>query len=339
MDAYIKNFSDFRNAKRLSVLSSSMVVDSLEAESSTVVVAGTAVTHKNTGDWLILGDAVYRISAVTPQADRTSLTLSPPLEAFTRPLELTEQAAEPYIGGFICQAMQKNWTEGSDPAYAAPYLVVSNSDTTPYVTPEVDNSGCFNLADYCRLMRKSYHITVRFKASGNSLICSIERTAVAARQISFEDGRSQLQKASYSAAGIAKLTVLCDTDTGEKDTDGNKIIVRTRSDWYLSEAGDITQEVPVQRAAGAWKTIKVSGTDDIQAKVIEAFAKNKSSHKLEFWSTRDLAVQDTCTFCIYGELLTSYISYKRKSSNDTRFYYKSGELATTATEKLRGVTK
>ena len=41
----------------------------------------------------------------------------------------------------------------------------------------------------------------------------------------------------------------------------------------------------------------------------------------------------------YGEILRSYISYIRKSSEDSRYYYKSGELATTATEKLRGVIK
>jgi hypothetical protein len=42
---------------------------------------------------------------------------------------------------------------------------------------------------------------------------------------------------------------------------------------------------------------------------------------------------------VYGELLQSYISYKRKTSEDKRYYYKSGELATTATEKLRGAAK
>jgi hypothetical protein len=85
--------------------------------------------------------------------------------------------------------------------------------------------------------------------------------------------------------------------------------------------------------------LQVSGGANVEAKVIEAFAKKKANHKLEFRSTLDLAVQDDCTFLVYGELLQSYISYKRKSSSDDRFYYKSGELATTATEKLRGVMK
>jgi len=77
----------------------------------------------------------------------------------------------------------------------------------------------------------------------------------------------------------------------------------------------------------------------VETKVIETFAKNKTNHKLEFWSTLNLNVQDNCTFYAYGEILRSYVSYKRKSSEDSRYYYKSGELATTATEKLRGVIK
>ena len=83
----------------------------------------------------------------------------------------------------------------------------------------------------------------------------------------------------------------------------------------------------------------MKSSENVQAKVVEAFAKNKANHKLEFWSTLDLSVQTDCTFLVYGQLLRSYISYKRKSSTDRRFYYKSGELATTATEKLKGVMK
>jgi len=34
--------------------------------------------------------------------------------------------------------------------------------------------------------------------------------------------------------------------------------------------------------------------------------------------------------------MSSYISYIGISSDDNRFYYKSGELATTLTERLKG---
>lgn len=339
MEAFVKSFAAYRTVRKATVISSALTVDSLDQEASTVTVVGTGIGRSNTGDWLIIDGGIYQISAVKPQKDRTILTLMSPLDAFSRPLEYSQQAAAQTVGGFVGSALRSNWAECGDPVYAMSYLVVSDSDTTSFMPPELDDSGCFTLPEYCRLMRKSYRITVRFTDAGDRLKCTVSKAPEAAHQVSFEDGRSQLQSVDYSASGTAKLTVLRDVDTGDKDENGESIMVRERSEWYLAEDGTVSQEVPARRAAGVWATLTVSGEDNVETKVIETFAENKANHKLEFWSVLDLAVQDDCTFFVYGELLHSYISYKRKSSNDKRFYYKSGELATTATEKLRGVKK
>lgn len=339
MEAFVKSFAAYRTIRKATVISSALTVDSLDQEASTVTVVGTGIGRSNTGDWLIIDGGIYQISAVKPQKDRTILTLQSPLDAFSRPLEYSQQAAAQTVGGFVGSALRSNWTECADSVYAMSYLTVSDSDTTGFIAPELDDGGCFNLPEYCRLMRKSCRVIVRFADAGNKLQCTISKAPAAAHQVSFEDGRSQLQSVDYSASGTAKLTVLQDVDTGEKDESGAPILIRERSEWYLAEDGTVSQTVPARRASGTWSTITVSGKDDVRTKVVETFARNKANHKLEFWSTLDLDIQDDCTFFVYGELLHSYISYKRKSSNDKRFYYKSGELATTATEKLRGVKK
>ena len=339
MDAFVKSFATYRTIKKATVLSSALVLDSLEADTCTVTVKGTDIGRSDAGNWLIVDGCIYQISAVKPQKDRTMLTLLPPLDAFNRPLELECQTVHPTAGAFVAEALRKNWTECEDPVYSVGYLVVSDSDTTPYTPPELDSNGCFELPAYCRLLRKSYRTTVAFRDAGATLVCTISRAPEVARQISFDDGRSQLQSVDYSKSGTAKLTVLQDVDTGMKDESGNAVLRRDRSVWYLAEDGAVSQEEPARRAPGKWATIAVKGADDVRAKVIETFAKNKANHKLEFWSTRDLSVQDDCTFVVYGDVLQSYISYKRKSSEDKRYYYKSGELATTATEKLRGAVK
>lgn len=339
MEAYVKSFSTYRTIKKATVITSALTLDSLEADTTTVTVVGTGIGRSNTGDWLVLDGCIYRISNVKPQTDRTMLTLVFPLDTFSRLLELEEQPKGQSVGEFIRDMLTAHWVNCEDPVYAMPYLTVSNLDTTVFVPPELDNNGCFELAEYCRLMRKSYRTTVKFVDSGSSLICVISKAPPAARQVSFDDGRSQLQSVDYSSSGTAKLTVLCDIDTGEKDSNGDAILERQRSTWYLSESGAVSQSIPARRASGEWSTITVKKVEDIEKKVIETFAKNKANHKLEFWSTLDLSVHDDCTFLVYGEPLQSYISYKRKSSEDKRFYYKSGELATTATEKLRGVVK
>lgn len=339
MEVFIKNFSTYRTVGKATAISSALVLDALDKETSTVTVSGTAVNRSHIGAWLVAPEGVWLISNVKPEPDRTILTLVSPLDAFDRPLELAAQAQPSTFGEFVAAAMDANWINCTDPAYVMTYLEVSSSDATPYTPPEVDGSGCFTLPNYCRLMRKSYRCTVRFFDSGSHLRCAISTAAAKARQVSFEDGRSQIQSVSYSSSGVAKITAIHDIDTGEKDEAGEPVYRRERSDWYLSESGEISSTVPPRRAAGTWSSVYIKGNADVQTKVVEAFAKNKANHKLEFYSTLDLDVQTDCTFMVYGELLRSYISYKRKSSTDNRFYYKSGELATTASEKLKGAIK
>lgn len=339
MEAYVKAFATYRAIKKAPVISSSLVVDSLDSETSTVTVVDTEIGQNHTGDWLIIDGSVFSISNVKPQNDRTLLTLVSPLDVFSRLLELDEQPLGQTIGGFVAQQLQQGWVEEADPVYAMPYLTIVNTDPTAFRPPDLDNSGCFKLPDYCRLMRKSYRTMVRFTDSGDRLVCTISLPPVVARNVSFGDSRSKLQSVDYSSSGMAKLTVLRDVDTGEKDANGEAIMKRERYTWYLAEDGSVSQNIPARRASGTWGTLSIKEKDDMQAKVVEAFAKNKANHKLEFWSTRDLSVQDDCTFQVYGDVLRSYISYKRKTSEDSRWYYKSGELATTASEKLKGALK
>lgn len=339
MEVFVKSYSTYRTIKKATVISRTIVLDALELETSTVAVAGALLNRGDVGSWLIVGRNVFRISNVKPENDRTILTLVPPLEAFARLLELAQPVAEQTIGGFIATQMRQHWAQGDDPVYAMPYLVVSDSDTTAFVPPDLDNSGSFKLSDYARLMRKSYRILVEFTDAGNSLQCNIRKMPVSFRQVSFSDGRSRLQRVDYSSSGIAKLSVIHDVDTGTKDANGDKVYQRERSTWYLSEDGEVSPLIPPRRASGEWGSLYIQGDKNVEAKVLEAFAKNKANHKLEFWSDLDLEVQTDCVFWVYGERLRSYISYKQKSSDDKRFYYKSGELATTATEKLRGALK
>lgn len=339
MEAFVKSISTYRTIKKATAISSALVVDSLDADTSTVTVKGTEINRGDTGNWLIVDGMVFYISQVKPQKDRTALTLLSPLEAFSRPLELPVVGGRQTVGSFAAGLLQQHWVDCEDDAYAMRYLTVITGDSAPYVEPELDNAGCFKLNEYLRLMRKSYRVHARFQDAGDTLSCIITTAPVREKRIPFDDGASQIQSVDYSSSGTAKLTVLCDVDTGDKDADGEAILERQRYIWYLAEDGTVSQAVPSRRASGIWSTITVKKLEEMPAKVVETFAKNKSNHKLEFWSTRDLQVQDDCTFMVYGELLQSYISYKRKSSEDRRFYYKSGELAVTAAEKLRGVTK
>lgn len=315
------------------------MIDSLNDDHSTIVVKGTDVCQNNAGDWMVIDDAVYQIATIKPQTDRTTLTLTSPLEAFSRTLEYGAPVNGLTSGEWLACQLTEHWIQCSDENYALPYLHVSNLSTIDYIEPELDSSGCYVLADYARLLRRGYHVNMRFAVNRDILDCTIVDEVPSHCTIVFDDGRNQLTSLDYSSSGTAKLTVLCDVDTGTTDANGEKILERHRSIWYLSESGSVSQSPPARRAIGTWDTICVSKLEDVERKVIETFAKNKTSHKLEFYSSQNLRVQDACTFLIHDTMVVSSIVYKRKNSTDARFFYRCGELATTATEKLKGLIK
>ena len=184
MEVYVKSFATYRTIKKATAVCFSLVLDSLEADTSTVIVRGTDIDRSDIGSWLVCDGQVFRISNVKPDNSQTQLTLKDPLEAFQRPLELEKQPLDQTIGGFIASQLHEHWVTCDDPAYVVPYLEVFNSDTTPFIAPELDNSGSYTLPDYARLMRKAYRTTVHFSNGGNKLICTVQAVPAATKQIS-----------------------------------------------------------------------------------------------------------------------------------------------------------
>lgn len=335
MDLYLKSFATFRTVARYTALSWALVTDSLDYETSTVTVAGTDLSADQAGNWAIINDLIYGILTVKPQTDRTLLTLVSPLDLITRRIYPPEQSAGQTVGGFLADAVTDNYILATDPVYAIPYIVVSSLDTTPFVPPEVDNTGCYALADYARLMRKTYGVAMRWTFDREHIYLSIRLPAKQHHNVIFGGGIAQLMQADFSSSGTAKITAVLYEDTGEVDEAGEKIQQRTTSDWYLGEDGNVYDSPPARRAAGTWSILAVNNKTPIRDQVAASFAKNKSNHKIDFWSGRSYAVGDEATFRVYGQILQSAISYARVTSEDSRTYYKSGELAVTAAEKLK----
>ena len=190
-----------------------------------------------------------------------------------------------------------------------------------------------------------------FTFEEDTLTLTLTPVSKTAQTVPFNDGHSQLASVAYSASGLAKITTRhsvariesTDPETGKityvKDDEGKTVYDIVTADFYLTETGEVVTSPPARRVSGAWLTLPVSARDDPAAKAAERFAKAASSHKIEFWSDREFSVFDPCTFAVYGEILTSYISYVGTRSTDGRFYYRSGELLLTATEKLKGMIK
>ena len=350
MELFIKRFSDFKTVSQHSVLSYSLCVDSAEAESSTVTVAGNNIPRALAGSWAIMDSAIYTIATVTPEDGQTQLTLAAPGEAFSRLIPYTSPTSGSG-GAFAAAQLAANFINQADAQYAVPYLTVSNLDTSAFLPPEVDSNGLFALSDYLRLLRRMRGIKPVFTFTRTALTLTLTPAVKTSRVVLFDDGHNQLASASYSDSGLAKITTRhsvarvesVDETTGKityvKDDQGNTVYDIVTEDFYLTETGDVVTTPPARRVHGAWVTLPVAARDDPATKAAERFAKAASSHKIEFWSDREFAVFDPCTFKIYGEIMESYISYAGRRFGDDRWLYRSGELLLTATEKLKGLIK
>lgn len=318
MKLYIKEYLTFRTVASYDALSFSVTPDALAAATGTVSVLGE-LSRTCAPGWAVLSGAVYFITEVSPKDGRTLVKLADPVSAFDRELPF-DYDGEETVGEFIAGALAVGWINEDDPAYALPFLSVSYSDTTPFFTPDVDDHGLWRLDDYARRARAEYGVALRFSPEGDALAVSIVKTVAAVAAVVFNDGHSQLDSAAFSRGGPAKVTAV----QGDE-----------RTNWYLAANGSFSTTVPAERAAGTWTTIHLSDSDVPEEKVAQEFAKHAESHKLSFWSDRQLAAGDRVTFRLNGEVVSGVISAVTLNSGDSRFYYTSGELATTAAEKLR----
>lgn len=325
MKLYFKSRATFRTIAAADVLSASICVDSSDGQASTATVVGE-YARSYTDQWAVYDGQLFLVSKTTPQDGRTLFTLTEPIEAMSRPLLYTPPAQNISSGQFVAEQIEAEFIEQTDAVYALPYLSVSNLGTGSFIPPTVDDNGLFKLPEYIRTLRQLTGLQLRWTINIDTLTLTISKEIPTPRQIVFNDGHAQLSAAAYSRSGIAKLTVLHEQEDGSVQS----------LDYFLSKDGNVSSSIPAQRADGQWDVISVAAKQDPLLKAQETFAKNKASHKVEFFSDRDYSVFDPCQIALYGEVLTSFISYKGKTSTDNRWLYKSGELATTATEILKG---
>ena len=201
-----------------------------------------------------------------------------------------------------------------------PYLLIVNTDVTDYLPPTVED-GLYNLKTYMRKVNRLRDVQVSFSVEQDFLLVRIARRTRPTHNIVFDDGTCQLISRSYNRSSIAKVTAY----RGGVGTD-----------YYLSKSSSVTKTEPTDRAEGAWEVLALMEGEDMDGRVQDVFSQNANSHKIEWKSNRKFDLYDTTHIRLDGGLMSSYISYIGISSGDNRFHYKSGELATTLTERLKG---
>lgn len=318
MVAFIKRRKDFRTYASAEVVSWDAPLASIEDDVGTIVLYGTDVTRGSEGDFLIMDRRIWLIEQVAPDQQQTVVTVCDVACAFDRPLPFVAEGKS--IGSFLAQQLTEHYKEVGDYAYRMPYLKITNLDNTEYLGPTVTN-GLFNLKVYMRKVNRLRDVQVKFSVDQDNLNVLIEPRQRPSHNIIFEDGTSQLLSRSYSRSSIAKVTAY------------HQGIGYT---YYLDANGSVRDTEPVHRAEGKWEVLALEEHEIVEDRVQDIFSQNSNSHKIEWRSGKQYQLYDTVVLRLDGGLMSSYVSYIGISSSDNRYYYKSGELATTLTERLKG---
>lgn len=333
MKCFIKSKDTFRTIAQRDADSFDLVLDSASVEKSSVTILGEDSPSFLNGNWLIIDGELYRIDTVSPSNGKTAVKMSPVDTFFNRHI-LYEETNAATIGAYIAGIITSEWVQQSDAVYAAPYIAVTSTDTTPFEQPETDDNGIYNLTDYIRYVRAAHNIVMRWAYSGDTLALTISKQPVAVHPLVLNDGHTQLINSDFSSSALAKLTVFITTDTGQKDEDDNPIMNVTTAYYYLDTEGNVTDTEPVDRAAGDWGAITISGDDDPQEKAAEAFAANEESRKIELYSDVQMMVGDKAKIRLNGEVIESMVTGIYRKSTEIRTRYKLGDMKTTLTEKV-----
>ena len=324
MLCYIKDFKTFTTLAKYDATSWSLP----EGTNGEVVIYQknpVELTTKYVGMWLIINHEIFYISEATPNDDNISLEIQPPIYAFKRQVFYEGQTT---YGALIAYILTNDYgVNCPDADYSLSYLSVTNTDATQ-CNIETDDYGyiipcdIFDDALY-------YGVAIDFVYTNTGLSVQVYTANYETGVILFNDGKTVLESESYDPNFIAKATVLHRLEVVEEDDPEYEVI-----DYYLSADNQISTTPPQNRAKGVWKYYTAEIDENPLYVAIGAFSHNNNNHKIEFHSPTRFNLYQNIKMRLRGEIFTTIITSRVLSSEDDRYYYTCGNLATTLTEKI-----
>lgn len=341
---YFKRMFDFVTYRMAEETDYELCPESYKDDGSTVTIPSGTAAREDSENWLVIGGAVYYIRSATPERDKTTLKLEPPMMAFDRDVIYAEAST---TEEFIDNMVSTHFARQDDPMYRIAAQVRASGSHALIKPDEVLTAEAalqagealgavtFNFYDYLTKLRNGYDIFCDFQIEDNSLVLRVAERSFAEVNIVPGDGHSVLESRSYGSQDTtAKVTILCEKDG-----------TTTASDWYLTEQGTIQQARPASRVRGKWAVKRITAdagqTDAETAEAIRAAAADAfgdritGAHKIEFWSDQALRLGDVVNMRLDGQRVTGSISKVNLICGSSRRLYVTGDLAVTLTEKLK----
>ena len=338
MLCYIKDMKTFETLSKFDTTNYSLA----EGENGQVTIYqknAIELTTKYVGMWLIINKELYYISNATPNDDSIDLVIQSPIYAFERQVVYD---GETTYGTLIKNIIDKNFgINCTDTEYRLDYITVTNTDNTECII-EPDDYGF--IIPYEIFDDALYDgVSIGFGFTNTELNITVHTSNYEVAPIVFNDGQTTLESESYDPNFIAKATVLhrlpspetnSEEATADAGTEEEEEVLYEVIDYYLSSDNHISTTPPQNRAKGIWKYYTAEVDDDPLNVAIGAFSHNNDNHKIEFRSPKKLHLYQSIKMRLRNEIFSTIITSRVLSSDDYRYYYKCGNLATTLTEKI-----
>lgn len=159
MIAFVKRKKDFKTVASAETIAWDVPLASIEDDVGSITLYGNTVSRGHEGDFLIMDGRIWLIDQVSPEQQQTTVSVVDVRMAFDRFLPYLE--SDTSIGSWLAEQLESHYKFVSDSAYAMPYILVSNTDVTPFLGPNVED-GLFSLKTYMRKVNRLRDIQVNF---------------------------------------------------------------------------------------------------------------------------------------------------------------------------------
>ena len=349
---FFKDRHTFRTYKQVDEKDHEFFIDSYEDEGSSAALKVGDADQDDTKSWIIWNGRLFLVSDVSVNDDGCDAGISDPLKIFDRDVIYSgsELVSQTTTSGFVFTLITKEWIEQDDEEYRIPYMQIHNNlgITDPVlirpqpVKDALDDSDSssseevviFNAYEYFCMLRDAYGIRIDMFVSGDILNVNIYQPEVRYRNVIFGDGDTILDSQSFGEADtVSKVTVVFAGSTPEK------------YDFYLNDDGEMSaaNTPPIPRVKGQWTIIEASADSEgtktnaeiAKEEAEREFGENSGGMKIEFRSSRLFDLGDVVTMRLNKKVVKGKISSIKKRSDDKRWQYIVGDLATSLTDKLK----
>nr|DAP07769.1 MAG TPA: collagen triple helix repeat protein [Caudoviricetes sp.] len=299
-----------------------MTVQSIYDEVSEFKIRGNESSAK-AGDFFFADGFFGIIKEVDKDRETLDITCNDIDTLFARDIPDDPGTVGGNIEGYIKSLIDKYYVNLSDAVYATPFLtVVASTSTVGSALPDVEN-GVWNVKSYLSKVRRLYNIHTSYSVVNGGLVMRLFHRDRQTHKVFLDLSDYEVLEESFAHEAIGKITTIAE-DAG------------ARQDWYLLTDGTVTNTYTDEnRVDGTWEILNVSEAANAAEEVKNKFAENSDSHLIEFACNKDYAFYDDLIVRTKeGQVLTSYISAIRRSSDRNKNVYKSGELRIMVDEKL-----